>query len=70
MSIYNSKQEVDIVPYLFEMLPFNLKHMQLMLYPIYIGGVSMLQTWPAEESRLKVIIRPFDTWVRYILVKV
>lgn len=34
-----------------------------MLYPIYVGGITLLQPWPAEESRLRVLIRPFDGMV-------
>lgn len=52
-----------MVPHFFEVIPENLEHMQLVLYPFYIGGVTLLQQWPAEESRLKVLARPFDKWV-------
>ena len=48
---------------MFEISPDNLEFMQLMLYPMYIGGISILQPWPVEENRFKVVIRPFDSWV-------
>lgn len=52
-----------MIPYFFEMSPTNLEHMEQMLYPFYIGGITLLQQWPAEGSRLKVLARPFDEWV-------
>ena len=52
-----------MIPFMFEMSHESAEHMQLMLYPMYISGVSILQPWPAEESRLKVVVRPFDGWV-------
>ena len=48
---------------MFEMIPGIVEHVQLMLHPIYISEMTILQPWPAEESRLKVIFRPFDRWV-------
>lgn len=52
-----------MVPYLFEVIPDMVEHMELALYPMYIGGFTLLQPWPAEENRLKIIVRPLDQWV-------
>lgn len=56
------------MPYTFEMILENVKHMELS-FPFYVDQVTLLQPWPAEESRLKVTIRPFDYIVNSLFYK-
>lgn len=52
-------QAVDIVSFPFESSLDNLKYMANS-QPFWIGDYSLLQPWPNEESRLRILIRPFS----------
>ena len=45
--------------YLFETSLANLKHMEVSLYPLWVGDYALLQPWPGEKSRLTAIAGPF-----------
>jgi len=55
-------KKVDIVPYLFDQDLEHLKHMEL-VSTIWIDPMAIMQSYPEEESRLTVAIRPFQLLV-------
>ena len=59
---------IDTAPFLFDVKPRNFQHLAK-TYPMYITPVTLLQPWPNQESRLKVVIKPFDITVCYAAFK-
>ena len=55
-------QESDFAPYLFQTSRQLLERTAL-TNPVWIFDVSLLQKFPAEESRLKIEIKPFSPMV-------
>ena len=60
---------MDIAPFTFEMTLSSLAYMELN-YPLWIFDFSLLQPYPAEESYLYNLIRPFSLTVLKMLVTI
>lgn len=63
LTFFYCLQEVDYALYFFELIPDNLKHMEIS-NPVAVYDYTLIQAWPHEESRLKVIARPFTLTVK------
>jgi len=61
-TIIPQQKEVDFSPYWFQPNADLIDHIDLDFY-VYSSEIVLLQRWPAEETRLKALIRPFSPTV-------